>query len=568
MLIIKEFFDGLSGGGISLQICFYTFMTALFSSLIMVPFLRQWALSQGTVDVPDKRKVHVTPTPRLGGVAIFLAFLLATLSFAPIVPAVRGILVGGLIIFVTGLVDDLHGLSAKHKFTGEVIACLCTIGIGRLWLSDLGNLFGFGDILLPAWFGIPFTVFAVVGVINAINLIDGLDGLSGGVSVIALSAFLLMGILDECPSVILLSAALLGAVLGFLKYNFYPARIFMGDVGSLTVGFVLGFLAVQMTQHTGATISPMVPIVILGLPILDTLRVMQRRIRKNLRPFSPDQTHVHHKFLNYGFEHRFTVLVLYTLTLFWACFAVIFRHWPEYWLLASFLVLGICIHQVLRYLLKQRDQLPWLQRDSNRSLRNSATFEKIAGLVDLGLPVVSVLLGLFLLLAVVSFTSVSVIPWQILIGLLVGSLILYLRTSSRPHDEFMLLVVYFVGFIAAYQVWSTADLTLFGLSLKRCGDLLLMLIALLVVLKLVVHRPGEFYLSTPDYLVLGLCIFFAVASGEAVLDLNLTGPLLRAVIVMVALRTVVTHNSVNHRYAVLGSLALLLLATGVGLLGA
>ena len=139
----------------------------------------------------------MVPTPRLGGIAIFLAFLFSAIVFVPISDTVRGILAGTLVIFATGVMDDLNGISARQKFTGEVIACLVTIGVGKLYLTNLGNLFGFGDIVLPAWLGILFTVFAVVGMINAINLIDGLDGLAGGISIIALTTFLILGALDQ-----------------------------------------------------------------------------------------------------------------------------------------------------------------------------------------------------------------------------------------------------------------------------------------------------------------------------------------------------------------------------------
>jgi UDP-GlcNAc:undecaprenyl-phosphate GlcNAc-1-phosphate transferase len=552
----------------SLLTCFYTFMTALFSALVMVPFLRKWALEQGNVDAPDARKVHDTPMPRLGGVAIFLAFMLAVLTFAPMLPAVRGILIGGLIIFVTGLVDDLYELSARRKFAGEIAACLATIAIGELWLTNLGNLFGFGDIILPAWAGIPFTVFAVVGVVNAVNLIDGLDGLAGGVSTIALSAFLLLGVLDGDASTVLLGAALVGAVLGFLKYNFYPARIFMGDVGSLSVGFLLGFLAVHMTQHSGSTISPMVPFIILGLPILDTLRVMQRRLRKRLSPFLPDQNHVHHQFLNLGFAHRFTVLILYSMTLFWACFAVIFRNWPEYWLLFFFLVINIGGYQSLRYIKRHRERYTFLQRDSNTGLRNSALFLQTADRIDRLVPLLAVLVLLFVLLSIISFFSFSMISWQILAVFLVGSLVLLLRSENRAQEDFLLLAVYFVSFVVTYQMWHFTDLSLFGVSMKRYGDVLLIIVTGLVLLKVLFHRGNEFYLATPDYLALGLCLFFAIASGKTGLNLNLAGPLVRAMIVMIALRTILSQNPSHYRYIVWGSLGLLLIATGTGFLTA
>ena len=234
-------------GGLLLT-CFYSFMTALFAALIMVPFLRQWALDKDTVDHPDARKIHDMPMPRLGGIAIFLAFLFSAIIYLPIDEKIRGVLAGTLIIFATGVVDDLNGLTSRRKFAGQVAACLTTILVGKLYLTDLGNLFGFGPVVMPLWLGVLFTVFAVVGVINAINLIDGLDGLAGGVSSIALTAFFLIGWLENDPVTMILSAALVGGVFGFLKYNFYPARIFMGDTGSMVVGYVLAFIAVTSTQ--------------------------------------------------------------------------------------------------------------------------------------------------------------------------------------------------------------------------------------------------------------------------------------------------------------------------------
>ncbi len=226
----------------------FVFMTALCTALIMVPFLRKWALSTGTIDVPDERKVHTTALPRIGGIAIFMAFLFSLLVYADLEPARRGLLAGALVIFFTGFVDDLYGISPRRKFLGEIGGCLVTMVVGNLYITNLGDLFGFGVITLPLWLAIPFTVFAVVGVINAVNLIDGLDGLAGGVSVIAAGSFFVLGWYAGNATAMVLAAALLGAILGFLKYNYYPARIFMGDTGSLVVGFLLGFLAVLLTQ--------------------------------------------------------------------------------------------------------------------------------------------------------------------------------------------------------------------------------------------------------------------------------------------------------------------------------
>lgn len=336
--------------------------------------LRRWAVENSQLDMPDRRKTHVKPTPRLGGVGIFTAFLFAVLVFFDISKEARGILAGALVLFVTGMVDDLYGLSAKKKFLGQVAACFVTMAVGHLYIFQLGNLFGLGEIYLPWWFGVPFTCFAVVGVINALNLLDGLDGLAGGFSVIALAAFLLLGWKDSNIVVTVFSAALLGSVIGFLKYNCYPAAIFMGDAGSLTVGFLLAFLAVLMTQQTLAGVQPVVPFIILGLPIVDTLRVMSKRLWRRTSPFVPDRTHVHHRFMDLGLIHRFTVITIYGLTLVWVVLALIFQNEKGYVLLGSYVGSVILFYLALRGITRCKNHLTFLRRDSSRSFRESRLF--------------------------------------------------------------------------------------------------------------------------------------------------------------------------------------------------
>ncbi len=543
---------------------FYIFMTALFAALIIVPFLRMWALDQGSLDLPDERKLHDTPMPRLGGIAIFLSFLLAIIVYVPVTPVVRGFLAGGLIIFITGLVDDLTELSAKRKFVGEVAACLVAIGLGDLWLSNLGNLFGFGEIILPIWLGVPFTVFAVVGVINAINLIDGLDGLAGGVSLMALAAFFPLGLIDGDQQVIMLTAALAGGLLGFLKYNFYPARIFMGDAGSLTIGFVLGFLAVLTTQQSTSTISPMVPLMILGLPLLDTIWVMTRRILLRESPFSPDRTHLHHKFLDLGFEHRFTVVIIYTLTFFWACSALLLRTAPDYFLLLYLLSTATLFYLGLRYMLRNREKFAFLNRDTAGSLRSSVTYQRIADLVDLVVPGLAFLLWGYMLLGLWGNLAHNAFPWQVAPILLVAGLYLWYRPLSESR-QYLQLVIYAAVSMVAIEVWSSDQSFLFGLSLKRWGDIILAVAGLIVIMKIQFSRFGEFFLSTADYLVLAVCIFVALASQHNVLGLNLTGPLFRTVLGILMVRTLCVRGEKYCRLATWPAFAFLVIVSIAGL---
>jgi len=489
------------------------FITALFSSLALVPVLRRWALSTGTVDQPDERKIHNRAIPRLGGIAIFLSFLFSMLVFVDASKEIRGVMAGGLVVFVTGLIDDLYGLTPKRKFAGEIAGVLITISVGHLYLQNLGNLFGFGPVVLPLWAAIPFTLFAVVGVVNAINLIDGLDGLSGGVSVIALTAFFLLALVDGQTEVLLLCAALLGALTGFLKYNIYPARIFMGDAGSLSVGFLLGFLAVFLTQGAGSNVSPMVPVVILGLPIIDALWVMTRRVMKGLGPFSPDMTHVHHKFLNLGVQHRFTVIIIYGLSLFWAAIAVLARQWPEFLLLAVYAVISSLFYGLLRYLINHRKRFAFFAHDSPHGLRETPHYKSLAVLADRVRFLLLLVLGFYLILAVYVGVVDETVRWVELVYLVGFALVWVVRSLL---SVFLLKSYYYLGgVVVALGVDPLTDLRLTeGLQMTQIELWLFALMLLLIGLKGLFRQQGEFFVTLPELMFLGFAVFALVAFSQ------------------------------------------------------
>ena len=488
----------------------FVFMTALSTALIMVPFLRKWALSTGTVDVPDERKIHTTAIPRIGGIAIFMAFLFALLVYADLQPRIRGILAGALVIFFTGFVDDLYGISPRRKFLGEIGGCLVTIGVGHLILSDLGNLFGFGPVVLPLWLAIPFTIFAVVGVINAINLIDGLDGLAGGVSVIALAAFFVLAWKSGNVQAMLLCAALLGALLGFLKYNYFPARIFMGDTGSLVVGFLLGFLAVLLTQGHGGKVSPVVPVLILGMPIIDTLWVMVSRLLQGGSPFAPDKTHVHHKFLDLGLEHRFTVILIYGISLFWAVASLLLRDLPEYLLLLIFLAVTGAFYLSLRHVLRHPQQFPILKKDSSGGLRNSELYARFADFGDRLLPLLFALYLVYLGGGMLFGCSCYGVPWSLFILLLLTGpvVLIWKRDLANP----LVLAWLYLGTILLVFNAEPGDglQTAAAAHFDTFSDVLFWGVALLLAFKVMFRKDSEFFISGVDLLCLGLLVFTGV----------------------------------------------------------
>ncbi|TYO98340.1 UDP-GlcNAc:undecaprenyl-phosphate GlcNAc-1-phosphate transferase [Geothermobacter ehrlichii] len=523
-----------------LMLSFYIFLTALFAALLAVPALRRWALGTGSLDLPDEeRKVHSQATPRLGGVAIFLAFLFAMLMFKEFNLQVRALMAGGLIIFVTGLADDLVGLSPGRKFAGQILACLVTMTVGDLYLSNLGDLFGFGEIVLPLWLAIPFTVFAVVGMINAVNLIDGLDGLAGGVTVIALATFFVLDLHAGSGECMILCAALLGGVLGFLKYNVYPARIFMGDVGSLLVGFLLGFLAIQLTQNPGQSISPMVPVLVLGVPIIDTVWVMTQRMLCGGSPFVADRTHLHHKFLDLGVQHRFTVLIIYGLSLFGAVCALQLHEQPEYLLLAGYLAVSGLFYLALRFVLRHRDRFPLLQRDSQAGLKQTAAYRRMQDLADLAVNGLKALVGLLLLLAVLAGGRAST-QEAIFALAVVGSGAVLVWLTRDPGNHFFHGFLYLAGLVLIVLLEQAGGHRIVGeLDVARAGLILYGLMAPLVVVKIIFKRPQEIYLSTPfDFLILAMSLSLVIVSPEVTLAYNLPWIVGKAVLLFLALKIV------------------------------
>ncbi len=528
----------------------YVFMTALFAALIMVPVLRRWALEKNELDQPDERKTHRDATPRLGGIAIAMAFIFSMLVYGDMVREVRGIMAGALIIFFTGLVDDLHGLSPRRKFLGEIAGCLVAMAVGHLYIVRLGDLFGLGSITLPFWAAIPFTLFAVVGVINALNLIDGLDGLAGGVSVIALVAFASLGYFSQMPEVLFLCAGLLGAVLGFLKYNFWPARIFMGDAGSLTVGFVLGFLAIFLTQPPSGSVGPIVPVIILGLPVIDTLWVMIRRfILEKKSPFAPDRTHVHHKFLDLGFHHRFTVIIIYGISLFWAAVSVVFHRAPEYLLLWPYILVSVLSYMALRHILNNRSKFDLLSFDSSRGIRESDIYRKVERRLAVIEPLLVIAILTFLFIAVSRGHDVGEFLLQVLLACFAGSLVFLLMTR-KVRENFSLLLYYFLGMILIISVENSGQEKVFSyFRVDNLSDFLFVALLLLTVFRIIL-RPGEFFLGTIDFMILGTSILFALIIPQIEVLADLPGVLIKGIILFLALKFIASEGVLQRRVMV------------------
>lgn len=305
-------------------------LLAALIAYCITPFVKKIAFKVGAVDLPNERKVHKTPMPRLGGLAIYFAFTIAVLVSVPFSKDLLGILLGGTFIVVVGILDDIYQLPAKVKLLGQILSAFVLIAfdIKMEWMT---NPFGDGEYIYFEYLSIPFTIFWVVAFTNITNLIDGLDGLAAGVGAIASFTTACLAAQAGYMEPAMLSAALFGASIGFIRYNFNPATIFMGDTGSMFIGYILAAFSVDGAVKTAATISLFVPAIVMGLPIADTACAIVRRYRSGRPIFQPDKGHIHHRLMEQGMNQRQAVLFMYAITGALAVAAVLYAELKGIW---------------------------------------------------------------------------------------------------------------------------------------------------------------------------------------------------------------------------------------------
>lgn len=288
-------------------------LCAFLITFTTTPIARVIAFNIGAVDVPkDKRRMHKEPIPRMGGLAIFIGFVVASLVFCDITPQFVGMLAGAALLIVVGIFDDVMSLRAVLKLALQIVAASIAACSGNVitHITPFGFYIDFGNL------AVPITVFWIVFLINATNLIDGLDGLSCGITAISACSLLLAAFFaqDATVSVLLLSGILAGSCIGFLPFNFNPARIFMGDTGSMFLGYTLAVVSIQGFFKFSAVASFAVPFVVLAVPLFDTAFAFIRRMAHGKSPFSADRGHIHHRLIDMGFNQKQSVMILYAIS--------------------------------------------------------------------------------------------------------------------------------------------------------------------------------------------------------------------------------------------------------------
>lgn len=479
-----------------------TLILSLFLTIVMTPLVLRLAVMVKAYDMPDERKVHVKPIPRIGGIAMAIGVFIPLWLYGPLDTTMRAYLAGALIIVVISLFDDLKGLNFKIKFAAQIAAAVIAVTYGGVRIYNLGNLLPEG-MVINEWAATILTIIAIVGITNAINLADGLDGLAGGICLLCFICIGYLAYLEENMNIAVTAAALSGVIFGFLRFNTHPAVLFMGDTGSQLLGFSAGFLSLSLTQGDTA-LSPLLPLIILGFPILDTITVMSERIAAGRSPFAADKNHFHHKLIRIGFFQTEAVFLIYVIQAFMVISAFFLRFYSEWVLLAIYLIFS-CIILILFHCVDDRG---WKMRRFHfidqivkiylKKLKESGFFIRIA--------FKPVEIGTTLLLILICFVSVD--PPRYLsissaVAVLLFSLIWFFKQDWSKGFLFLLLYL-FIPFLIYFSETNKAPwvnelnemaLQMYNLSFLILGGLSL------IVLRLSRRRKG-FKVTPMDFLVL------------------------------------------------------------------
>ncbi len=344
------------------------FISSFILSYLLVPLFARISLRMGWVDRPgEEKKIHSQPIPTLGGIPLLfsVALPLLILFFWPNIPgdvireesrSILGLLLGVILILLLGVYDDLYGADHRKKFVVQILAALLIYLFGyEIRVLSIP----FGNPLILGVFALPVTILWVVGITNAINLIDGIDGLAAGVSFFVVATIFAVSLVFHQSLTAILALALCGGLLGFLRYNFYPARIFLGDSGSLVIGFMISAIAIQGSYKSATVVALAVPFLALGVPIMDTLLAIWRRASNRKPIFSGDQDHIHHRLIHRGMSQSRAAIMLYGLTAFFGLLAFLytFSNSQEIALiLLAFGIITVMIIQRLGYFARTRNE--------------------------------------------------------------------------------------------------------------------------------------------------------------------------------------------------------------------
>jgi len=519
-------------------------ITAMVTTLLLVPSIKQLARVTGAVDEPDERRVHTGTVPRMGGLAMFLGCFLTFMIYLDGFENYRGIFLGMTIVLIIGILDDSRGLDPKLKLMGQVVAACAAMFLSDLNIDFLGGVMGTHYAL--GWLSGPLTVLWIVGITNAINLSDGLDGLAGGISLIAFICFGFLAWQRSDYQTFTLCLVLTGSILGFLRYNTHPAEIFMGDTGSLFLGYCLGTLSIAGNFKSLTAMTLLTPILILLVPIADTLWAIIRRIREGRSPFSADKLHFHHKLLSRGMNQSQTVSLIYAITALLSISAVALANSHGFkFMLIPLMLLGLALFfaQVFGLL----DLSAHATRISNQ-LERRFPFHTQPFLTKTALRLIQVGSAIYMICFAL---ALPLVPLNILF--VVGTtfvLVFYLSvTKGQRGGQHFLVFSYF--FMAAVMVLvldhqrhiehSVEDL------LAVIEPIGFFMLSLGIFGKILVRKTKELFLSTPlEFFIFLVLVSIAIIPEDIRNQYNLVQNTLRSFFLFLAIKIIALNAGVQE----------------------
>jgi len=489
------------------------FLISTFIALGLTPVLMRHAVAIGVMDEPSERKVHSGSIPRIGGVAMVLATIVPLLIWLPFETRYIAICSAIVVVFLFGFWDDRRELSYKIKFSGQILASVIVVIGGGLFIRELP--FG-GDLALstPILYGV--TIFFLVGITNAMNMTDGLDGLAGGATLLSFGLIAVLSIQSDAPYVLLITAAVVGGVLGFLRFNSHPAIVFMGDTGSQFLGFILGLESIMLTQYADPTLSKSLPLLIIGLPLFDTLIVMLLRIKRGHSPFHADKNHIHHRLLALGLSHFQAVVALYLMQSAFMISAYILAYSHDLLPFFTFIGYGVFIIMFLWFFentkmkLSSYESIVWLKNITS-TVKNCVPAAILSangvpvlmfGILILGAllkpdviqrltPDIMVLIALVFIGSACTFFSHPSDAYYRIIFATFSALLVYLGLPLESYPLVILHELFDVGVVAALLLWLVFNICSGEVGDIKASPFDILIILLLLVMPVISGVSGE-----------------------------------------------------------------------------
>jgi UDP-GlcNAc:undecaprenyl-phosphate GlcNAc-1-phosphate transferase len=512
--------------------------------MAIIPLMWRMAPHLGLLDQPNARKVHKAPIPTVGGWGIVIGALAAAAFQMHWTPLFEAYVLGALVLFLFGVIDDRLTLSHRVKFIGQFIAAGLVIFHGDLWIHHAPYI---PEEYWPAWAGITLSFFAIVGMINAMNTSDGLDGLAGGECVLSLLVIAFLAYMVEGTDTMMYAVTVIGGVLGFLRFNTHPARVFMGDAGSQFLGFSLGMLAILITQQTFQTLSPATTLLFLGLPIIDIFAVMIQRMSRGESPFKAGRNHVHHRLLDLGFSHTETVVLIYVIHGTFVLSAIVLRHESDWLVTAVYLSAIVVLFGALQY----AEKSGWRRtRPAARVAADGDTTQDMRPMARWPIRIVGVMVPLFLL---VSTLGVPDVPrdFAVISAVLAVVLLLDMVLGRSILSFTMRGALYVAAVFVVYLAEPAGE----GLVVSRIESAFFITLTVLLALTVKYSAGVRFETSPMDYLILGGVIIATVFGQGQFQNADVSMIMVKAVLVLYATEIIVERS--RTRWSLLNVVALI-----------